>query len=187
MPWWGPGSVPADLTWRAGVDALTFGATKNGALAAEAVVFFNQRFSDDFAYRRKRAGHLWVQASFSLAAQFDGFLNDDLWLQNARHANDMAYKLAAGLADISGVTASLADPKRMRYSRLLPEPLLIAAWMEAGFCLLSVARHGGDDAFGYEFCNKRAGHRTLFGCCAICCALRTSGGVLTKPIRLLLL
>lgn len=98
----GAGASPADLTWRAGVDALTFGATKNGALAAEAVVFFNQRFSDDFAYRRKRAGHLWSKHRF-LAAQFDGFLNDNLWLQNARHANDMAHKLAAGLTDIVGV------------------------------------------------------------------------------------
>ena len=96
------GASPADLTWRAGVDALSFGATKNGAMAAEAVVLFNDRFSEDFAYRRKRAGHLWSKHRF-LAAQFEAFLSDDLWLENARHANAMAAKLAAGLEALNGV------------------------------------------------------------------------------------
>ena len=99
----GSGASPADLTWRAGVDALTFGATKNGAIAAEAVVFFNDRFSEDFAYRRKRAGHLWSKHRF-LAAQFDAFLADDLWLDNARHANALAARLANGLSQLPGVT-----------------------------------------------------------------------------------
>jgi len=99
----GSGASPADLTWRAGVDALTFGATKNGAIAAEAVVFFNDRFSADFAYRRKRAGHLWSKHRF-LAAQFDAFLAGDLWLDNARHANALAARLATGLSQLPGVT-----------------------------------------------------------------------------------
>ena len=99
----GSGASPADLTWRAGVDALTFGATKNGAIAAEAVVFFNDRFSEDFAYRRKRAGHLWSKHRF-LAAQFDAFLAGDLWLDNARHANALAAHLASGLSQLPGVT-----------------------------------------------------------------------------------
>ena len=99
----GSGASPADLTWRAGVDALTFGATKNGAIAAEAVVFFNDRFSEDFAYRRKRAGHLWSKHRF-LAAQFDAFLAGDLWLDNARHANALAARLASGLSQLPGVT-----------------------------------------------------------------------------------
>ncbi len=96
------GASPADLTWRAGVDALSFGATKNGAMAAEAVVLFNDRFSEDFAYRRKRTGHLWSKHRF-LAAQFEAFLRDGLWLENARHANAMAAKLAAGLKALNGV------------------------------------------------------------------------------------
>ena len=99
----GSGASPADLTWRSGVDVLTFGATKNGAIAAEAVVFFNDRFSEDFAYRRKRAGHLWSKHRF-LAAQFDAFLADDLWLDNARHANALAARLANGLSQLPGVT-----------------------------------------------------------------------------------
>ena len=97
------GASPADLTWRSGVDALTFGATKNGALAAEAVVLFNDKYSEDFAYRRKRAGHLWSKHRF-LAAQFAGFFDDDLWLANARHANRLAAKLADGLGSIPGVS-----------------------------------------------------------------------------------
>ena len=96
------GASPADLTWRAGVDALTFGATKNGAIAAEAVVFFNKKFSEEFAFRRKRAGHLWSKHRF-LAAQFDAFLGDDLWLKNARHANELATRLARGLSAIPGI------------------------------------------------------------------------------------
>jgi len=96
------GATPAELTWKSGVDALSFGATKNGVLAAEAVVFFNRRFSEDFEYRRKRAGHLWSKHQF-LAAQFNAFLNNDLWLKNAAHANAQAQRLAEGLAKVPGV------------------------------------------------------------------------------------
>lgn len=98
----GTGATPAELTWRSGVDALSFGATKNGVLAAEAVVFFNRRFSQDFEYRRKRAGHLWSKHRF-LAAQFDAFLHNDLWLKNAAHANAQAQRLAEGLGKVPGV------------------------------------------------------------------------------------
>jgi len=93
---------PADLTWRAGVQALSFGATKNGAMAAEAVVFFDPRKAGDFAFRRKRGGHLFSKMRF-LSAQLDAYLADDLWLRNARHANRMAARLAEGLAGLPGV------------------------------------------------------------------------------------
>ena len=92
---------PADVTWRAGVDVLCFGGTKNGCLAAEAVVFFNPDDAKDFEFRRKRAGHLWSKMRF-IAAQFDAYLNDDLWLQLARHANEMAARLSDGLAQMDG-------------------------------------------------------------------------------------
>lgn len=121
---------PADLTWRAGVDALTFGATKNGAIAAEAVVFFNDRFSDDFAYRRKRAGHLWSKHRF-LAAQFDAFLTDDLWLANARHGNQMASRLAEGLDQIPGV--SLPWPTEANEVFPILPPAVDQALEAAGF------------------------------------------------------
>jgi threonine aldolase len=92
---------PADLTWRAGVDVLSFGGTKNGCLAAEAVVFFNPADAGDFAFRRKRGGHLWSKSRF-LAAQFDAYLRDGLWLSLARCANATARRLSDGLAAIPG-------------------------------------------------------------------------------------
>ena len=95
------GCAPADLTWRAGVDALSFGATKNGALAAEAVVFFDPKRAASFAYRRKRAGHLVSKQRF-VAAQLEAYLAGDLWLRNARHANAMAARLGGGLAALPG-------------------------------------------------------------------------------------
>ena len=88
--------TPADMTWRAGVDALTFGATKNGCMAAEVVIFFDPAKGEEFAFRRKRAGHLFSKMRF-LSAQVLGYLEDDLWLETARHANAMAAKLAKGL------------------------------------------------------------------------------------------
>lgn len=88
---------PAEMTWKAGVDVLAFGATKNGALAAEAVVFFDPALADSFGYRRKRGGHLFSKMRF-LSAQLEAYLDDDLWLRNARHANAMAARLAQGLA-----------------------------------------------------------------------------------------
>ena len=96
------GCSPADATWRAGVDALSFGATKNGALAAEAVLFFRPGKSDELRFRRKRAGHLFSKMRF-LSAQLDAYLKDDLWLGHARHANAMAARLAAGLGAIRAV------------------------------------------------------------------------------------
>ncbi len=91
------GCAPADITWRAGVDALSFGATKNGALAAEAVVFFDPEKARELGYRRKRAGHLVSKMRF-LSAQLEAYLADGLWLRNARHANRMAARLGSGLA-----------------------------------------------------------------------------------------
>ncbi len=88
---------PADATWKAGVDALSFGATKGGALAAEAVVFFDPARGADMQSRRKRGGHLVSKHRF-IAAQLEAYLADGLWLALARHANDMADRLAAGLA-----------------------------------------------------------------------------------------
>ena len=93
---------PADITWRAGVDVLSFGGSKNGCIAAEAVVFFNKDDVKDFEYRRKRAGHLWSKHRF-LSAQFEAYLANDHWLELASHANAMATKLSDGLAKISGV------------------------------------------------------------------------------------
>lgn len=87
------GCAPADLTWRAGVDALSFGFVKNGGLSAEALIFFRPELREETLYRRKRGGHLLSKGRF-LAAQILALLEDGLWLRNARAANDGAAQLA---------------------------------------------------------------------------------------------
>jgi threonine aldolase len=91
------GCSPAEATWKAGIDVLSFGATKGGALAAEAVVFFDPKRAEGMASRRKRGGQLLSKSRF-FAAQFDAFLKDDLWLKLARHANASATELARKLS-----------------------------------------------------------------------------------------
>ena len=90
------------MTWKAGADALSFGATKNGVLAAEAIVLFDQSLAQEMAWRRKRSGHLMSKMS-SMSAQLEAYLKQDLWLNNARQANAMALRLGQGLRSISGV------------------------------------------------------------------------------------
>ncbi len=92
-------ATPAEMTWRSGVDVLSLGATKGGALGAEAVIFFDPAAAALFGERRKRGGHLLSKHRF-LAAQFLAYLADDRWLDLARHANAMADKLAAALTAI---------------------------------------------------------------------------------------
>jgi len=94
------GCTPAEATWKCGVDVLSLGATKNGALGAEAVVFFDPAMARDFERRRKRAGHLMSKLRF-LSAQLNAYLKNDLWLDNARHANAMASRMALGLKSVS--------------------------------------------------------------------------------------
>ncbi|PHQ71132.1 MAG: low specificity L-threonine aldolase [Sneathiella sp.] len=89
--------APADVTWRAGVDILSFGGTKNGAMAVEAVIFFDTAKAQEFEFRRKRGAHLFSKMRY-LSAQLDAALNDNLWLKMARNANAMAKKLGAGIA-----------------------------------------------------------------------------------------
>ncbi|CAN5758493.1 beta-eliminating lyase-related protein [soil metagenome] len=96
------GVTPAEATWKAGIDVLSFGATKNGALGAEAVVYFDPALEGEFERRRKRAGHLLSKLRF-VSAQLEAYLADDLWLRNAAVANSMAARLAAGLAPLEGV------------------------------------------------------------------------------------
>ena len=87
------GCSPKEITWRIGVDVLCFGGTKNGAAAAELVIFFKKELSREFDYRLKQAGQLASKSRF-LSAQWLGLLQDNVWLQNAKHANAMAGKLS---------------------------------------------------------------------------------------------
>lgn len=98
--------TPAELTWKAGVEVLSFGATKNGTLGVEAVVFFARDLARDFVYLRKRAGQL-VSKSRYLAAQMLAYLDGDRWRENARHANAMADRLADGLRTLPAVRLPL--------------------------------------------------------------------------------
>jgi threonine aldolase len=96
------GGSAADITWKAGVDALSFGATKNGTLACEAVVFFDLGKAEDFAFRRKRAGQTLSKGRF-LGAQMVAYLENGHWLARATHANAMAQRLSCGLAALPSV------------------------------------------------------------------------------------
>jgi len=99
------GVSPADITWRAGVDVLCFGGTKNGLPVGEAVVFFNRALAQDFAYRVKQAGQLASKMRF-ISAPWLGLLDNDVWLRNARHANAMAQLLNARLSAIPGISVA---------------------------------------------------------------------------------
>lgn len=90
------GCAPKAITWQLGVDVLCFGGTKNGVAAGELVVFFEKKLAHEFEYRVKQAGHLASKMRF-LASPWLGLLNDDVWLQNARRANDAASQLAQQL------------------------------------------------------------------------------------------
>ena len=96
------GVTPAQMTWQAGIDVLSFGGTKNGCLAAEAVVFFKPELVGDFPFLQKRAGQLLSKSRF-ISSQFAGYLADDVWMRNARQANAMAQRLSKGLADLPGL------------------------------------------------------------------------------------
>ena len=88
---------PAEMTWKSGIDVLSFGGTKNGCFAAEAIIFFKPELVENFPYLHKRSGHLISKMRF-ISAQLEAYLSNDVWLRNARHANSMASLLSKGLA-----------------------------------------------------------------------------------------
>jgi threonine aldolase len=95
------GCTPAEMTWKAGVDVLSFGATKNGAMGVEAVIVFDEALAADLPFMRKRSGQLLSKGRF-LGAQMGAYLKDDLWLSMAAHANKMATLLAEGIERLPG-------------------------------------------------------------------------------------
>ena len=90
------GCTPSEMTWKAGIDAVSFGGTKNGMMGGEAVVFFDPAHAKEFEYRRKRGAHLFSKHRF-LSAQMNAYLTDDLWLDMARAANATCDRLVGGL------------------------------------------------------------------------------------------
>jgi threonine aldolase len=93
---------PKEITWRAGVDVLCLGGTKNGLAVGEAVVFFNKAMAEEFEYRCKQAGQLCSKMRY-LSAPWLGVLKDGAWLRHATHANKCAARLEAGMTSIEGV------------------------------------------------------------------------------------
>jgi threonine aldolase len=123
------GCHPAEITWRAGVDALSFGATKNGALGAEAVIFFDPADARDFEYRRKKSGHLLSKMRF-VSAQLDAYLEDGRWLVHAARANALAARLADGLASVTD--AEVAHPVEANAVFVRLPDLKVARLRESG-------------------------------------------------------
>ena len=160
------GCAPADITWRAGVDILSFGATKNGAMAAEAVVFFNQELAKTFPFYRKRSGHLFSKMRF-LSAQLEAYITDDLWLKNATHANKMAAKLAQGLAGLEKVKYCHSVEANEIFMQL-PESVIAAAlsqgfqfyrWDNSTVRLVTAFNTKEEDVNAFvEFCRGELSH-----------------------------
>jgi len=89
-------ATPAEMTWKSGIDVLSFGATKNGCIAAEAIIFFKPELVGNLPFLMKRSGHLLSKMRF-VSAQLDAYISNDVWLRNAKHANQMGKKLSEGL------------------------------------------------------------------------------------------
>jgi threonine aldolase len=115
------GCTPAELTWKAGVDALSFGGTKNGLIGVEAVVLFDPARAWEFELRRKRGGHLFSKHRF-LSAQMEAYLADGLWLELAARANAAAAGLSRGLSRLPG--ARILHPTEAN--------MVFASWPRAG-------------------------------------------------------
>jgi len=125
------GCAPAEITWRSGVDVLSFGATKNGALTAEAVVVFGRpEWLEGLERRRKRGGHLLSKMRY-VSAQLLAMLNDDLWLEIAGTANARAAELAAGIE--ASDRASLQWPVEANEVFMRADPTVLQSLKDRGF------------------------------------------------------
>lgn len=139
------GCRPADLTWRAGIDVVSLGATKNGALSAEVIVSFDDAVSDELVYRTKRAGHVTSKMRFQ-SAQLVAYLTDDLWLRLAARSNERMRRLGDGLrglgvgflnrpdvnmlfAQVDDTVATALERSGLRFYRIRPGVIrLVTSW-----------------------------------------------------------
>ena len=113
------GLAPKEITWKAGVDVLCFGGTKNGIAVGEAVVFFNKELAREFDYRCKQGGQLASKMRF-LSAPWVGMLQDGAWLRHASHSNAMAKRLAAAIGNLPGVHVSYAVDSNAVFAKIPP-------------------------------------------------------------------
>jgi threonine aldolase len=125
------GCSPADLTWRAGIDVLSLGATKNGALSAEAIVAFDDRVADELVYRTKRSGHVTSKMRFQ-AAQLAAYLTDGLWLRLAGDANQRMAQLVAELQSLEPYGLRLQERADVNMAFVDLPPPAIDAVADAG-------------------------------------------------------
>ena len=134
------GVRPADLTWRAGVDVLSFGGTKNGMNSTEAVVFFHPEPAVEFAYRIKQSAQLASKQRFA-AAQWVGMLETGAWLRHAAHANAMAQRLAAALRPLPRLKF-IAEPAANGVFVELPAAAAEALWARGWHFYRFIGDHG---------------------------------------------
>jgi threonine aldolase len=111
--------APAELTWKAGVDVLCFGGSKNGIAIGEAVIFFDRELAHEFDYRCKQGGQLASKMRF-LSAPWVGMLQDGAWLKHARHSNSMARRLEAGIRGLSGVQIAFPVESNAVFAKIPP-------------------------------------------------------------------
>lgn len=110
------GSTPAEMTWKAGIDAVSFGGTKNGCMGVEAVIFFDPKHAWEFELRRKRGAHLFSKHRF-LSAQMLAYLEDGLWLDMAARANAANARLARGLKQVEGTSYMFEPEANISFAR----------------------------------------------------------------------
>ena len=126
----GLGAAPKELTWRAGVDVLTFGGTKNGLAVGEAVIFFNRDLAKEFDYRCKQSGQLASKMRF-LSAPWSGMLENDAMLRHAAHANACARRLGQELSELPGIVVTAPTQANAVFVQM--PPVLLQGLQEAGW------------------------------------------------------
>ena len=112
--------TPAELTWKSGVDVLSFGGTKNGMAFGEAVVFFKKELAEDFDFRCKQAGQLASKMRF-ISSQWLGLLNNEVWINNAKHANQMAAYFMSKVGGLDSVSLVYPTESNEVFLKLTPE------------------------------------------------------------------
>jgi len=139
--------TPADITWRAGVDVLCFGGTKNGMAVGEAIIFFNRKLAEDFDYRCKQAGQLASKMRF-LSAPWVRVLENGAWLRNAAHANACARLLVEKVAELPGV--ELMFPTEANAVFLKLPPVLADALRQRGWQFYTFIGGGARFMFAWD-------------------------------------
>ena len=116
------GVTPAEMTWKSGIDVLSFGATKNGCIAAEAIIFFKPELVGNLPFLMKRSGHLLSKMRF-VSAQLEAYISNDVWLRNAKHANKMGKKLSEGLNSNQNIELAYPTEANEVFAKF-PKPII---------------------------------------------------------------